>query len=347
LAWLDEYAHKKTTWRSYKKESERFLVWCALVRHTSLAAFDRDDVEAYVNFLKDPQPREKWCGPRGGRKTKDNQKLWYPFTGPLSGTALQAALTILNSLMSYLVDARYIETNAFALLRRKSRFHNSLEEQKARLFERILDNEESEALISTMNNAPEDNLIDRQKKARLIFLVNILFFLGLRIHELALATWQNFRKVNNKWWFFTKGKGDRYGKIPVNSELLLAFMRYRQSMGLQPLPTGEDEGPIFTSIHNKTKSLSARQMSNLLKELARKTADNFPGDQIRQDKFSKFSPHWLRHLSASRQDLAGISFTHIKENMRHKSEATTRAYVHAFDDNRHQEMERLSLIKNS
>ncbi len=111
-------------------------------------------------------------------------------------------------------------------------------------------------------------------------------------------------------------------------------------MGLPPVPQEEDQGPIIPSLTKANKALTTRQMSNLLKELALLTASKLKDKPHSAQKLARFSPHWLRHLSASRQDLAGISFTHIKENLRHQNEQTTRHYVHAFDNERHKEMEK-------
>ena len=50
------------------------------------------------------------------------------------------------------------------------------------------------------------------------------------------------------------------------------------------------------------------------------------------------------------QDRAGIKFKHIQANHRHGSEETTRRYVHAFDEERHLDMEKLSMrvgVRNS
>jgi integrase len=152
---------------------------------------------------------------------------------------------------------------------------------------------------------------------------------------LARATWAQFRQVNQKWWFFVQGKGDRLGKIPVNAELLQAVITYRHAQGKSPLSLESDMSLII--------GLGARQMSNLIKELAKAAAQFFPDEPQIQKKLLRFSPHWLRHLSASAQDLAGISFTHIKHNLRHQNEQTTRQYVHAYDNERHQDMEKLKL----
>ncbi len=337
--WLDEYFEKPTTFRSYKKEGERFLVWCALERHTKLAGLTREDVEAYIQFLKNPQPYEKWCGPKGGRKNKGDH--WRPFTGPLSESAIKTSLAILNSFMSYLVEAGYVRFNAFALVRKKNRFNDNVHNTRFSIEERILNENEWQALLGTMHAMSEENEEAIKKKQRLVFLLSILYFLGLRIDELAHARWSNFRHVNGKWWFFVRGKGDKVGKIPVNQHLWQAVIKFRHHLGLSVIPKDDDTSPLLCSLGNNARALSARQMSNLLKELAIQTSLQFSDQPQVKKKFERFSPHWLRHLSASRQDLAGIAFTHIKENLRHQSEQTTRHYVHAYDDERHKDMEKL------
>lgn len=286
--------------------------------------------------MKNPQPREKWCGPKGGR----NKLSWKPFSGPLGENALRCALTILNSMMSYLVDAGYVEFNAFSLVRRKNRLKDKLSGNRFTIEERILTEEEWQTFLSVMHDLPETTLEEQHKKQRLVFLVSILYFLGLRIDELAHAQWSNFRQLNGKWWFFVRGKGDKLGKIPVNHHLWQAVIKFRYHLKLAPVPHEEDHSPIIPSLTKTNKALTTRQMSNLLKELALLTAIRLKDKPHSEKKLARFSPHWLRHLSASRQDLAGISFTHIKENLRHQNEQTTRHYVHAFDNERHKEMEK-------
>lgn len=340
--WLDEYFLKPTTFRTYKKEAERFLVWCTKVRTINLASLDRADVEAYIEFLKNPQPREVWCGPRR-KKTSSTEQTWYPFAGPLSPTAIKAALTILNSLFSYLTDARYLDFNPFSLVRKKHRFKAAdMAEQSLTIHERILTSDEWQALRQSLEEEPEQAPEQRLKKYRLKFLITILYFLGLRIDELARATWNDCQKINGKWWFFVRGKGDRLGKIPINTQLLHGIMSYRHALGCTPLPESGDMNPLIPGLGDKNKPLTVRQMSNLLKALAIKAADTFEKGTASHEKLKKFSPHWLRHLSASQQDLAGISFTNIKSNLRHQSEQTTRLYVHAYDDERHRDMEKLT-----
>lgn len=332
--WLDEYFDKPTTYKTYKKEAERFLIWCMYVAHKELRMLDRTNVEDYIEFVRNPTPRETWCGPR---RKKSGE--WFPFTGPLSDSAIITMLASLNSMMSYLVDARYVEFNPFALVRRKSRFKKKIDERAVLIHERILDEEEWQALRSAIEESDESTTLASFKKNRLRFLVSSLFFLGLRIDELQRARFSDCHKINGKWWFFVRGKGDRLGKIPINGQFLHEIMTYRHSLGRTPIPCGDE--PLIHGLDNNDP-LSVRQMSNLIKELAHRASQKFSATSPSHQKLTRFSPHWLRHLSASRQDKAGIAFTNIRENLRHQNDDTTRMYVHAYDEDRHRDMDKLT-----
>ncbi len=60
-------------------------------------------------------------------------------------------------------------------------------------------------------------------------------------------------------------------------------------------------------------------------------AEKFKQNPLKKQKLEQLSPHWLRHLSASHQDLAGISGTMIQANHRHSAFSSTQIYLHAPD----------------
>jgi integrase/recombinase XerC len=179
-------------------------------------------------------------------------------------------------------------------------------------------------------------------KRLLILRVYCLYFLELRINELATHQMRHFRKVNQAWWFYVVGKGSKAAKIPVNDDLLLTLADYRLLLGLAIEPASDDEHPLVQHYQNN-KPLSVRAISHELKTLAKLAAEQFVGEPHRADKLRKFSAHWLRHLSASVQDRHGIKMTHIKDNLRHGEEATTLIYVHTSDNEWRESMQRLTL----
>jgi site-specific recombinase XerD len=105
-AWLDntQNASGSTgTFRSYRREAERLLLWCVLVRHKPVSSLTRADVRAFRDFLMDPPAH--WCGYRGSRR---DSVQWRPMEKGLSAPTLGQALTIIGALFKYLVTHQYV-----------------------------------------------------------------------------------------------------------------------------------------------------------------------------------------------------------------------------------------------
>ena len=340
--WLDEYKDRPSTYRTYQKEVERLLLWCVYQYKKPLSGLDRADFESYFDFLSNPQPTKFWCAPSGGRGNKRGTKNWKPFVGPLSRSTKATAISIIYTLITYLVDAHYLAYHPLRLAKNLKKQNNYSEEQKIKVQERILEPSELYAIMNAAYNLPKKTRHEQDDRQRIIFLIKILFFLGLRIHELETHTWSAFRQVQGKWWFFVLGKGKKLGKIPVNNELLEAVFQYRTYLRLPEYPKPEEQIPLIQSWH-APRPITARYMNKLLKKVALIAAEQFYNHPDKQAKLKKFSAHWLRHLSASMQDKVGISFKHIRANLRHENDETTRRYVHAIDDERHDALQNLSL----
>ncbi|BBI51205.1 hypothetical protein HORIV_36260 [Vreelandella olivaria] len=58
-AWLEEYVDSPQTWKAYRREAERLLLWLASQGHT-LADINREHLRRFEAFLADPQPSEQW-----------------------------------------------------------------------------------------------------------------------------------------------------------------------------------------------------------------------------------------------------------------------------------------------
>lgn len=337
--WLNEYKHKETTFRTYQKESERFLLWSIYQKQKNLSLLDRDDIESYLTFLDDPQPRDLWCAKLGGRGCKRGDPNWRPFVGPLSHGAKMTAISSIDSLLNYLVDARYLTFNPMSLIRKKRFKVKSVIASEFALHARILTLDEWHAMLDTLEHYPESSIAEKNEKERLKFIIAILYFLGLRINELVTHHWNAFRKVDDRWWFYVMGKGDKMARIPVNNELLRAMIHYRSHLKRAPYPAENEDHPLIASF-TTGRAITSRQINKLLKLLAIKTGKKHTE---KAEKLKGFSAHWLRHLSATMQDKAGISFKNIRANHRHENDETTRRYVHALDLDRHEDMQKLSL----
>ena len=53
---------------AYTREARRFLLWLQVERKSSLTEASLEDCIEYKRFLTDPQPRERWCAPRGAHQ---------------------------------------------------------------------------------------------------------------------------------------------------------------------------------------------------------------------------------------------------------------------------------------
>ena len=118
LAWLARYADSTATLASYRKEAERLMLWCTLQHGVALSDLTHEDLLVYQRFLADPQPAERWIM-KPGQKPGRNSSLWKPFAGPLGPSSQRLALSILNAMFSWLVEAGYLAGNPLALSRRK------------------------------------------------------------------------------------------------------------------------------------------------------------------------------------------------------------------------------------
>lgn len=95
--WLKTKESSPNTWKSYRREAERVLLWTAR-QGRSLRSLTAADLAAYQSFLADPQPADFWCGPAGSR----DKTHWRPFEGPLRTSSCEAALRVVRALLGAL-----------------------------------------------------------------------------------------------------------------------------------------------------------------------------------------------------------------------------------------------------
>ncbi|CAN5400747.1 hypothetical protein BH10PSE19_BH10PSE19_01710 [soil metagenome] len=347
-AWLAEYANRHTTYRNYRKEAERLLLWALIERQKPLSSLEGEDLLAYSQFLDNPTPQERWCGPRLARNGKRWSSAWRPFVGPLSKGAKITAFAGLNSLFNYLLDINYLVAHPMRGVKRQVSHQHDIHAQQARVVERIISPEEWFALQDVLEEYPDKHPVHRWEKARLRFMLALFYFAGLRIEELVSHTMGAFQKVRDyradkdRWWLYVTRKGGKVKKIPVNQALLTALQDYRKELELTELPLPDETEPLIRSQETK-QAITTRRVNQIIKALAQSAAKKLElHAPEKAARLRKLSAHWLRHLSLSMQDLVGMRKQHIKENAGHENERTTEIYLHAIDEQRHDEMEKLA-----
>jgi integrase len=330
--WLAEFEDSPQTYRNYRKEAERLLLWSVKKRHRPISGLLREDFQSYQAFLVDPQPSVYWCGPRAKRYSPN----WRPFKGPLGESSRRQSMIVINALLSYWVDAGYLRGNPLSLIRRRNKILTP-ETGEAISQERFLDQETWCHLKHHIAALPQGTQKEIEHYERTRFLFRFLYLLAPRVSEVANHSMNSFREYRGNWWWFVLGKGQKRGKVPVTDEMLDALMRYRRFLDLEDLPAEDDTSPLLRSIKGR-KGVSPNMVYRLVKDTVTAAADNLVGAApLSAVKLKRASTHWFRHTAVTHGDDVGIGMKYLNLSARHEKLETTAIYQHAEDAKWHKE----------
>lgn len=322
--WLAEYHDSPHTFRSYRKEAERILLWATQVRGKPVSSLTREDVIAYEAFLA--QPPAAWCDAGLARRGEHRRLL----VGPLAERSRRQALGILAGLFNYLVRAGYLAGSPFVLQRRRAR------RGTRRTIERYLDRALWEEVLRIVDGWSQTTARERQRYERTRWVLRFLYETALRAAEAAAAGEGDFQHIRGRWWLHVVGKGGVDGTIPLSGGLMEDFARYRRFHGLPALPSGDGKIPVILGIAGRSSLLTPTAVYQIIKDTFRRVADVLEEeDSVKATRLRRASTHWLRHTAATHQAEAGTPLHHIQQNLRHSSIGTTSIYLHAEEDARH------------
>lgn len=347
---LYSYRGSPDTFSTYRREIEHFLHWCWLIARKSLKQLRREDIEEYVEFAQNPP--KAWIGDRNiprylerqGERvpnpdwrpyvlTRKNKQAAAPYF--LSQSALQAIFAVLSSFLNYLIQEEYIEFNAVAQIRQKSKFIRKTHSSKT--IRRL-----SELQWRFVIETAEQLTIDDPSHERTLFIMNALFGMYLRISELVeTGRWSpkmgDFeRDLEGNWWFRTVGKGNRERQISVSDAMLQALKRYRKSRSLSELPVPGEYTPLIHKTRGQGGITSTRHIRSIVQkcfDLAEQKmrAEGFSEEA---DRLSSATVHWLRHTGIS-EDVKFRPREHVRDDAGHGSSAITDRYIDVQLSERH------------
>jgi len=353
-AFLAEYTSSKGTQRIYRREIERLMMWAIQVRGKPLSSLSREDFDAYLDFLNDPQPRGQWCGPKRPRASTN----WRPFVGPVKGAALSTCLAALSSFFKWLTDAGYLRGNPLGLVRKKQRKPQPQVDKVTRFLEPALWDTVLRALSALPRACEEDDA----HYQRMRFWLNFLYHLAPRAGELESHTMSSFAETRGRWWWHVVGKGQKAAKVPLTDAMIESLIEWRQYLGLSPIPARQEATPLLLSVDSilslrrqvgldwrakaefasNLPALGARQFNRLLKDLFSQAATSLPPAlRYLADKLRQASAHWGRHTSITAMVDAGMDPRYVRLNARHSDPRTTLLYVHEEDERWHEETQKL------
>jgi integrase len=336
MAWLDEYVDSPQTWKAYRRESERLLLWLT-DQGLTLAAIDRELLRRFEQFLADPQPSDQWVGPSKPRA----HPAWRPFRGPLSPSSRRQSLVILQGMFAWLVEAGWVSHNPFRLMRDKSRRLNN---QTPRI-ERYLESDLWAWLWRWLNEplSAEAGSRAQFEQARRRFMFAFAYLLAPRISEMAAANMGDFQRSEGRWWWSVVGKGSKVARIPLPDDMLNCLLQWRQALGLPDQP-GEREWntPVLRALDGQ-RGLGHNQLYRLIRTTFQHAAlalEAQGGAPAHVDTLRQATPHWLRHTSITHQAQSGVSLRYLAESARHARLETTSRYLHNEDIEWHSEQQR-------
>lgn len=353
------YQGSKETFKTYRREVERFLQWSWLIKQKKLNEIDRTDVENFLDFCA--APPASWIGLKRPPRfiVKDGQRIqnteWRPFVASvskaehkkailpnkknyhLSNESKKSIFAVLSTFFNFLIIEGYLFKNPVIQIRQKSRF---IQKQQSKRQIRRLTKIQWEYIIKTAKEMADEN---PQKHERTLFLMSILYLLYPRISELTeKENWTPvmchfFRDYHGDWWFKVLGKGNKLREIAVGKAMLEALKHWRKHLGLTPeLPSPNDNSPLLP----KTLGSGAISSISYLRKTIQGCFDaainklRMEGHKEEADAMLSATVHWLRHTGIS-EDAKTRPLIHVRDDAGHNETNTTGIYIEAEAKARH------------
>lgn len=358
LEFLKSYSQSRDTFTAYRRELERFLQWAWLVQKKPLKDITRNDIREYLGFVN--KPPATWIATKTVERFITNElgerrpnPEWRPFVAKLnklarsrgatlkksayqlSNKSIEAIFASLSSFFVFLQQESYLEVNPISLIRQKKGY---IQRQQTLKVTRKLSYLQWNYVISEAEKMAQEDL----RHERTFFLMSAFYLLGLRISELAyaesrMALMNNFAPdKNGLWWYTTVGKGNKVRDVAVPDELLSVLKRYRENLGLTPLPSRGEAVPLFPKLKGK-KGLGARQIRNIVQSVFDRAIEKLKiaGKVDEAEDLATATVHWLRHTAISNE----VEFRpreHIRDDVGHENPATMEKYIDTDRLARHQ-----------
>jgi site-specific recombinase XerD len=336
-AWL-AIVDNKNTYDSYRREAERLYWWAVYQRGLPVSSLRHEDFVVYREFLRDPQPTERWIAKK---KHPREHPHWRLFNAPLRPSSVKQALKIINGMLTWLVNAGYLAGNPLALQRRHGgeRDHTTVT--------RVIEDDLWQEIKLYIEVMPRETPRQHEEQVRARWIFSLLYIGGLRISELTNNSmggiWMRRAKNGEDVWLFKiTGKGEKEREVTITPEMRVELARYRRERGLGPIPLSGETTPLVMRLQRAHKPLTRAGMHSVVKRILAGAADMLAArggtDIVRAERLRQVSAHWLRHTAATTMLERGISLVMTRDALGHSNIATTNQYVHANDDQRHIEV---------
>jgi len=328
-AWLRLRVEASHTWRAYRKEAERFLLWAVIERRKALSSLDGDDCVAYRNFLAAPGPA--WTGPRNAQRWGE---AWRPFEAALSPRSATTAITIVRSLCEWLVRRLYLDANPWDDVPQRP-------DAPAMPQLRALSRLQWQAVQCWL----EEGLANSPAARRLRFMLTLAYSTGMRLSELADATvgWLRHEQLDDGAWVWSimvLGKRAAWREVALPNSTVAAMQAYFGDRGLDTdLLANDPATPVLAQLQVNAALSPARIYELVVHGFERCADDLAQRDPRAAQRIRQATTHWLRHTHGSHAVARGVPQDVLQANLGHRSLATTSIYVTAEKSRRQRAIE--------
>lgn len=330
---LNEYQDSPHTYRAYKREVVRLLMWAEAIARKPFAAFAREDVDDYFAFVANP-PTD-WIST--GRHAIGSPE-WRPFRGPLRGNSYRHVKLVCDAFFAYLVEAHYLDANPFSLARKRTREVAGDEPIVAPSVRRHqLSNEALQQASDWIEMLPGDRPSHRCRKRRYRAILSLFLFTGGRLSEIAAANTQNMIQARGRWTLWVIGKGGKKAGLPLPPSLVSHLAEYRLANGLPPYPEAGERNPLLSKLLHPDSPISDNMLYREVKQILA------GGAALASERglveiahlLASSSTHWLRHTTIGAAVQATQDMQLAQQLGRHSSVSTTALYSTLADDQFH------------
>lgn len=341
-AYLNRYKGQEHTERSYRKELERFILWCALVACKPMSSLLVDDCELYKHFLVAPLPEFR------GKRTVKTSKRWRPFAlEPMDAASQKHAVRVLRATFDWLVKVRYLAGNPWTAVKDPI----VIEQAEGMQIDRALSTNAWDTVVNVLSerSLAAENQQDRVALAAVLLMGDS----GLRRAEAAGARRHNLkpsRHAAGVWMLLVLGKRSKMRKVPVSSRTIDALRSHWRDRDLD-FDSQADDLPLLSPIVVPgTETAQARHEAGSTNGYNSNSLYNVVGSALRRvqkhaaetssedaplltpedlAQLEDTSPHAFRHTFGTQAVDEGMPLQVAQDILGHASASTTAIYVKA------------------
>ena len=350
-SWLSLKDDNVKTYQAYKKELERLLLWAILERGKAISSLNTDDCRAYIKFLKTLSTADtSWVTFEPANKNYGKWKPFYyrakkpkPGQSPASPDLPQAVLspksinyakTVIASCMEWLVKQNYLKHNNFQDIPSIKFAQTKLQSNN-----RAFTLKQMQLLFAYAEKQIDPASPEFIANRRILFILKFAFSTGLRIHELAAASFGDIECLEDEAGehYFLRVVG-KHSKIRKTSLPMVFNEELQDYLKVRGLPNHFDflpeQAPLIPSLRDKTgrKHLTPAGIHKILAAFFEQMFTHLETDEHADkrllSKLRQASAHWLRHsygsyLANDKQ----VPLTYIRDELGHANISTTSLYL--------------------